>query len=119
MNKKNEDILNKKEKKEIINDVADAINKAKGIRYTSLNKEIHSKKVLFITAFIVLLISSSFVYWVLANNPKTIFARSVVLSHKEEFHEAARNRCRRRCRRSFRSGRSRVCRRERCKGHLP
>ena len=77
MNKKNEDILNKKEKKEIINDVADAINKAKGIRYTSLNKEIHSKKVLFITAFIVLLISSSFVYWVLANNPKTIFARSV------------------------------------------
>lgn len=77
MDKKSDDILNKKEKKEIITDVTDAINKAKGIRHTSLNKEMHTKKVLFITAFIVLLISSSFIYWFLANNPKTIFTRSV------------------------------------------
>ena len=75
MGKKNNDILNHNEKSEIIADVKEAINKARGSK--SAKKTTFSKKTICITIFIVLLIAISFVYWFLANNPKTIFTRSV------------------------------------------
>ena len=75
MGKKNNDILNHNEKSEIIADVKEAINKARGSK--SAKKTTFSKKTICITIFIVLLIAISFIYWFLANNPKTIFTRSV------------------------------------------
>ena len=77
MEKNSNSILNKSEQKEIISDVKEAINKAKGIRHKSSKNGVGSRKIVFITVFIILLISSLLIYWFLANNPKTIFKRSV------------------------------------------
>ena len=77
---KDKNILNKTEKKEIMTDVKAAFEKAKkspNINYKNIQNQKKPKIVIFITIIIIIIISSAGIYWYLANNPKTIFIRSV------------------------------------------
>ena len=75
---KKKEILNEKEKNEIMNDVKQALNKAQ-----SKVQKPQSKFVISITIAIILLIFTCGIVWYISNNPKVIFERSIdsVFSH--------------------------------------
>lgn len=74
MAKQKKEILNEKEKKEIISDVKKAFNKAQNKIKDNNNP---SKTTILLTVLIVLIISIFGIFWFINNNPKIIFLKSV------------------------------------------